>query len=243
MKSTFATLFAIALLVACQPKKEEKQATSDTSTTLTEKQRIEGWIDLFDGKTLTGWRTYKNMPNTSWEVSQGTLHCKPFSEDGTNQRSDLITEHQYENFELDFQWKISFQGNSGVLYLVSEDYNAPYESGPEYQILDDDGYPGEVEPSNLTACNYAMHSIEGKKLNPAGEWNHGKIIVHNKKVEHWLNGENVVAYEIDSEDWSKRRDAGKWKDFPGYGTVIKGHIVLQDHGNEVAFRNIRIRIL
>jgi hypothetical protein len=244
MKYLITVILAVVLLAACQSKKEE-QAASDVASpnTLTDQQKAEGWTLLFDGKTMIGWRIYKNKPNNSWEVADGALHCKPFLEGGENLRSDLITEDQYENYEFAFQWKIAAQGNSGVIYLVSEDYNESYETGPEYQVLDDTGYPGQVASSNLTGCNYDMHSIEQKKLNPAGEWNEGKIVVNNKKVEHWLNGEKVVEYEIDSPDWIARRDASKWKDFPGYGTVSKGHIALQDHGNEVYYRNIMIKAL
>jgi len=229
-------------ILSCSTKQKENSHVADEPIAAPS-SLPEGFVSLFDGTTMSGWRIYKNKPNNSWEVLDGTLHCKPFAEGGDNQRSDLITEEQYDNFEFSFEWKISAQGNSGVIYLVSEAYNESYETGPEYQVMDDDGYPGEVAAANRSACNYDMHAIENRKLNPAGEWNEGKIVVNNKHVEHWLNGEKVLEYDIDSDDWKARRDASKWKDFPGYGTVSKGHIALQDHGNEVWYRNLAIKVL
>jgi hypothetical protein len=234
-------LLLLTILSCSTKQKESIQAAEETIATPS--SLPDGFVSLFDGSTMSGWRIYKNKPNNSWEVIDGTLHCKPFAEGGDNQRSDLITEDQYDNFEFSFEWRISAQGNSGVIYLVSEAYNESYETGPEYQVMDDDGYPGEVAAANRSACNYDMHAIENKKLNPAGEWNEGKIVVNNKHVEHWLNGEKVLEYDIDSDDWKARRDASKWKDFPGYGTVSKGHIALQDHGNEVWYRNLAIKVL
>lgn len=218
----------VTLLFACQAEKKEA-STND-----------ENQISLFNGQSLTGWRSFRNLPNNSWEVVDGTLHCKPFSDSAENFRSDLITEAQYRNFELTFEFKLASQSNSGVMFRVSEDYELSYATGPEYQLIDDEGYPGTLAEENKTGGNYAMHVPENKILKPVGEWNEGKIIVQENNVEHWLNGTRVVAYEINSPDWIARRDASKWKDFPAYGTIEKGHIALQDHGNEVWFRNIAI---
>ncbi len=218
----------VTLLFACQAEKKEA-STND-----------ENQISLFNGQSLTGWRSFRNLPNNSWEVVDGTLHCKPFSDSVENFRSDLITEAQYRNFELTFEFKLASQSNSGVMFRVSEDYDQTYATGPEYQLIDDVGYPGTLAEENKTAGNYAMHVPENKVLKPVGEWNEGKIIVQENNVEHWLNGTRVVAYELNSPDWIARRDASKWKDFPAYGTIEKGHIALQDHGNEVWFRNIAI---
>ncbi|MBX2962149.1 MAG: DUF1080 domain-containing protein [Cyclobacteriaceae bacterium] len=227
MKYSWLLIFTLTL--ACQPAKQPEDSTNAHS--------------LFDGKTLNGWRIFKNKENNSWEVIDGTLHCKPFSETEINHRSDLITEEQYENFELSFNFKIASQSNSGVMFRVSEDYELTYASGPEYQIIDDDGYPGQLAEENKTAGNYAMHVPEGKTLKPVGEWNEGKIIARGNHIEHWLNGNKVLAYELYADDWTTRRDASKWKDFPGYASVRKGHIALQDHGNEVWFKNIIITVV
>ncbi|WP_333820116.1 3-keto-disaccharide hydrolase [Ohtaekwangia sp.] len=251
-----AFIISILMLwfVACQPRKETTPPAADsTSTTvskdtvapgfLSEQQKAEGWVALFDGKTTTGWHFFKNKENNSWEISDGTLHCKPFIENGTNHRSDLTTDGQYENFELIFDWKISVQGNSGVMFRVSEEFDEPYASGPEYQIIDDEGYPGDLKDVQLTGANYDMHVASAKAAKPVGEWNESKLVVNGNHVEHWLNGIKVVEYELGSADWNKRRKVSKWKDFPGYGLTKKGSIDLQDHSHEVWFKNIAIKPL
>jgi hypothetical protein len=246
-----ALVSVVIILAGCQSKKQQEAVvdglTQKNDTTkmmqVTEQQKAEGWQSLFDGQSLSGWHFYKNQSNNSWEVIDGTLHCKPFDEVNENHRSDLITNNQYENFELSFDWKISAQGNSGVMYRVSEELDQPYKSGPEYQILDDGGYPGETKPTNMTAGCYDMYSVPQKKLNPVGEWNTTKIVANGKTVEHWLNGEKVLTYELGTSDWQKRKQESKWKDEAGYGMTMKGHIDIQDHSHEVWFKNILIKPL
>jgi hypothetical protein len=253
MKKIIYAVGVALIFSACQSKKMDDNKNDSTSTStapavvapvqLTEQQKTEGWKLLFDGVSKTGWRTFKNKPNDSWEVIDGTLHCKPFKDSVENQRADLVTVDQYDNFELAFDWKISSQGNSGVMFRVSEEFDEPYATGPEYQILDDGGYPGEVLETNLSATAYGVFEAKNKKLNPVGEWNQAKIIANGNHIEHWLNGQKVVDYEINSPEWKKRRDKGKWKDFPAYATMSKGFVDLQDHGNEVWFKNIMIKPL
>jgi hypothetical protein len=214
------------LLTACGPQKKEI---------------IEG-KSLFNGKNLDGWRFYKDKENNSWEVAaDGSLHCKPF--DGNEKRANLITADQYENFELNWEWKISAQGNSGVMFRVTEEYDEPYLSGPEYQLLDDIGYPGKIEDWQKTAADYGMYTAPSAKTKSVGEWNTSKIVVNVNHVEYWLNDAKVVEYELGSEDWQKRKAASKWNEAVGYGAAKKGHICLQDHGGEVWFRNIVIKAL
>jgi hypothetical protein len=254
-----AALFLVSVFIAgCGAPKQDSLGLKDSTalsadTTLEENSAVnvlsdaqaqEGWKLLFDGKSMVGWRIFRKMENDSWEVANGTLHCKPFNDDGTNKRSDLVTNDQYENFDFKFDWKISTQGNSGVIYLVSEELDQPYATGPEYQILDDEGYPGDVQKEHLTGGVYGIYFPSSeRKVSPVGEWNESRLVVNKKHVEHWLNGIKVVEYELDSEDWKKRKSLGKWKDFPKYGVVSKGHIDLQDHGNEVWFRNLKIKTL
>lgn len=254
MKITYGSLALAFIVLACEPKKHDDQ-TSTTDTTavdtmkvsyaakLTDQQKADGWKLLFDGETLNGLRFFKNQPNDSWEVSEGTLHCKPFAENKENKRSDIMTADEYENFELSFDWKISAQGNSGVMYRVSEQFDQPYKSGPEYQVLDDGGYPGETKDKNMTACNYDMNEAPGKKMNPVGEWNSSKIVANGNHIEHWLNGAKVLEYEIGSPDWKKRKAMSKWKDEAGYGMTKKGFIDFQDHSHEAWFKNIMIKTL
>ncbi len=197
---------------------------------------------LFDGKTLKGWRTFQNKPADSWFVKDGLL-CNKGNGDPATKHADLITEKQYENFELSLDWKIAPQANSGILYMVSEAYPASYYSGPEYQLIDDTGYPGKLEDWQKTGANYAMDPPLVNATKPAGEWNHTVIKVNKGKVEHWLNGKKVAGYMLWSDSWKERKRTGKWKDHPEYGMAAKGHIAFQDHGGEVCFRNITIQEL
>ena len=203
---------------------------------------VSGWKPLFDGKTLSGWRTYQNKPADSWSVSNGMLTNKG-NKDPNTKHADLITESQFENFELSIDWKIAPQANSGILYMVTEEFASSYRSGPEYQLLDDKGYPQKLENWQITGANYAMDPPIVDATKPAGEWNHTLIKVFKGHVEHWLNDKKVVEYELWSDTWKQHKAAGKWKDEKGYGAAKKGHIALQDHGGEAWFREIKIREL
>jgi hypothetical protein len=223
--------------ITCTSPKSEDSNTPR----LTDEQRAEGWQLLFDGKSLNGWRFFKDRVNDSWEVVDGALHCKSF--EAATKRSDIMTTEQYANFELAFEWRISAQGNSGVMFRVTEEFNEPYLSGPEYQIVDDIGYPGESKDVYLSGANYDMHAPIGATVKPVGEWNASRIKVNGNYVEHWLNGVQAVTYELQSPEWLAIKNASKWNDAAGYGAAPKGHIDFQDHGNEVWFRNIMIRPL
>ncbi|MBS1682540.1 MAG: DUF1080 domain-containing protein [Bacteroidetes bacterium] len=244
-------IFLVFIAAACSPTKKDNptettSADSVATATLTDAQKAEGWKLLFDGQTLSGWKIFKNMPNNTWEAKDGTIHCKPLNEkvkgDG-DVRSDLMTTDEYENFELAFDWKISKQGNSGVMFRVTEEFEQPYYSGPEYQVLDDVGFPEKQADVRMTGANYDMHGAATKTMNPPGEWNSAKIVVNGNHVEHWLNGEKIIEYELNSDDWQKRKANSKWKDTAGYGMAKKGHIDLQDHGCEVWYKNLMIKSL
>lgn len=238
MKNVLITLLALIVFACGNTTKEIQEEETQTTEVGTEESE---WISLFDGETMNGWRAYQNKEIDSWDIQDGALHCKSF--DDAKLRADLVSNEQYENFELMVEWKISHQGNSGIIYRASETLKDPYLTGPEYQVLDDQNYPGETLPTRMTGANYDMHAPSVKNLKPVGEWNETKIVVNGNHVEHWLNGDKVVEYELQSEDWKARKEASKWKDTEGYGMESKGHIDLQDHGNEVWFRNIRIRKL
>lgn len=214
-----------------------------TINQLTQQEKAAGWQLLFDGKTLDGWKTFKNQPG-SWKVTDGML-CSASADAGN---ADLLTNGMYENFELDIDWKLSPQGNSGILYLVTEDYDQTYLSGPEYQLIDDDDFPEKIEDWQKTGANYAMNPPAVKAAKKPGEWNTTKIIVNKGHVEHWLNGKKVVEYSLWSDDWKKAKAAGKWKDAAGYAASKSGHIALQSSHSGVetsgiCFRNIKIRQL
>jgi hypothetical protein len=197
---------------------------------------------LFDGKTLAGWRTYQNKPADSWFAKDGML-CNKGNKDPNTKHADLISEQQYENFELSFDWKIGPAGNSGFLYMVTEEYPSSYLSGPEYQLLDDKGYPSKIEDWQKTGANYAMDPPLLDATKPAGEWNHTVIKVNKGHVEHWLNEKKVVEYELWSDAWKQHKASGKWKDAKGYCAAKKGHLAIQDHGGEAWFKNIVIKEL
>ncbi len=210
---------------------------------LTKTEKKEGWKLLFDGKTMNGWRVYQNKTATSWEVANGELHARGSVTDKTDKRSDIITTDQYDNFELSIDWKISKQGNSGIMYHVTEEFDAAYKSGPEYQIIDDIGFPEHLEEWQKTGADYAMHLTTSRPTKPVGEYNHTVIKVNGTHVEHWLNGVKIVEFEAWTPEWNALKAKGKWKDAPGYGLAKKGYIALQDHGSEVWFKNIKLRKL
>jgi hypothetical protein len=249
----FAYLAIGIALSACQPSQKNAEDASteiakDTTAVevednmLSDAQKSDGWKLLFNGKDTEGWRMFKNKENNSWEVVDGTLHCKPF--DAADKRADLMTVDQYADFDLAFDWKISPQSNSGVIFRVTEEFEEPYFSGPEYQLLDDKGYPGDVKPVHYTGSNYDMHPAPPTSpVKPVGEWNTSRIVAKGNHIEHWLNGTKLLEYEIGSAEWTKLRDGSKWKDVKGYCVSKTGFIDLQDHGNEVWFKNVMIKSL
>lgn len=203
------------------------------------------WITLFDGKTLKGWHGFnKKGPVTNWTVIDGALVCLGAAKGDTG--GDIVTDQQYDNFELVWDWKVDKGSNSGVMYHVIESpkYRGPYETGPEYQIIDDIGFPGKLEEWQQAGADYAMNlANDKKKLKPVGEWNHSSIIFNKGHVEHWLNGEKIVEFQAWTAEWNKKRVEGKWKTYPDYGSAKTGPIALQDHGNKAYFKNIKIRTL
>lgn len=208
--------------------------------TLSEKEKKEGWVLLFDGTTMNGWRSYKNKESEGWDVKNGELYCKA---EGVTKRADLITNNAYENYELQIDWKVSPKKNSGIIYMVTEENGASYESGPEYQLIDDIGYPAKLNDKQLSGGNYDMHSPSAKVAKPAGEFNHTKIVVNKGHVEHWLNGTKVVDYQLWTPEWEQLKANSKWKDVKPYGMSKSGHIALQDHGGGIAFKNIKLKPL
>jgi hypothetical protein len=211
--------------------------------TLTPSEIKTGWKLLFDGKSLNGWRAYQNKASNSWLVKEGIMYCKGSTTDKSDMRADMITDKQYENFDLSIDWKISPQGNSGILYMVTEEYKAAYLSGPEYQIIDDLNFPQKLEDWQKTGANYAMDPAPTAAPNPVGQWNTTRIVVNKGQVQHWLNGKKLLDFQMWTDEWKKKKTEGKWKDAPGYGVSKKGHIGLQDHGSEAWFKNLKIKEL
>jgi hypothetical protein len=208
-----------------------------TPNTLTETERSKGWRLLFDGRTTNGWRGFRqeSMPE-GWQVGNGMLAR-------VAQAGDIVTTEQYGSFELALEWRVGPGGNSGIFFHVTEDNDYVWQTGPEMQILDNAGHRDGQNAETSTGSNYALHAPARDVARPAGEWNEVRLVVRGDHVEHWLNGEKIVEYELGSEDWKARVAASKFATMPGYGRNRRGHIALQDHGDPVQFRSIRIRPL
>ena len=203
------------------------------------------WISLFDGKTLNGWHGYnKTGPVKNWDIEDGALVCLGAAKDASG--GDIVTDKKFSNFELKWEWKVDKGSNSGVMYHVLEGpkWHSPYETGPEYQIIDDVTFPEHLEVWQQAGADYAMHPANDQKvLKPVGEWNTSKIIFNKGHVEHWLNGKKIVEFDANSDDWKQKRAAGKWKDYPDYAKSMTGEIALQDHGDKAYYKHILIREL
>lgn len=211
--------------------------------TLSPAEKKAGWVLLFDGKAITHWRGFKKdqVPD-SWQVEDGAIALT--GKGG----GDLITRNQYENYEFTVDWKISEGGNSGIIYNVSEDaqYKATYHTGPEMQVLDNDRHPDAKMGKNgnrQAGANYDLIPLSTPAVKPVGQWNTAKVVVNKGQVEHWLNGKKVVTYQLGSPEWEALVKGSKFASMPGYGRIKKGHIALQDHGDKVWYKNIKIRPL
>jgi len=243
---TIKKLTPKSLLVLCSIVAVSFTACSgEKPNTLTDKEKQDGWQLLFDGETLNGWRDYNGTTLTQpWHVVEGCIQAKG---DGSDASGYIVTDKQYENFELSWDWKLSKGGNSGILYHVVErpQYKVPYVTGPEYQLIDAPNFPDKLEPWQNMGADYAMYIPDTTimKVNPQGEWNNSKIVFDNGHVEHWLNGVKILEFEAWSDDWFERKANGKWKDSPEYGLAKKGVLCLQDHGYPASFRNIKIKEL
>ncbi len=204
------------------------------------------WTVLFNGKDLTGWRRYgEESAGSAWIVEGDALVLDVDDSTTATTGGDLITDGQYENFELELEWKISAGGNSGIFFGVQEisGQRVAYLTGVEMQILDDDKHiDGKVPETSAGSC-YALYAPAEDVVRPVGEYNKVRLIVRDAKVEHWLNDHKIVEYTIGSDDWSSRVAASKFADWEHFARYRKGHIALQDHTNRVWFRNIRIREL
>jgi hypothetical protein len=212
---------------------------------LTDQEAQEGWVLLFDGKTLDGWRDFKGEGVTApWKAEKGTLTSLGQGSDSTGY---IVTGKQYENFIITFDWKISEAGNSGLLYHVVErpEYKVPYVTGPEYQIIDDIGFPDKLEEWQKAGADYAMYVADTNKkvIKRAGAWNTSKIVFDNGHAEYWLNGEKLLEFEAWTDDWFARKSGGKWDFAPEYGLSRSGHFAVQDHGSRVWFKNMKLKEL
>jgi len=238
MRKMTAFTICLALLGGCNPETPQDESISQDAA--------DEWTVLFNGKDLSGWRSYgEESARSAWIVEGDALVLD--ADDSTNAMTggDLITVDQYENFELELEWKISAGGNSGIFFGVREiaEQNVAYETGIEMQILDDDKHiDGEVPETSAGSC-YALYASAEDVVRPVGEYNKVRLIVRDAEVEHWMNGRKIVEYTVGSDDWANRVAGSKFADWEHFGRYRRGHIALQDHTDRVWFRNIRIRAL
>jgi hypothetical protein len=205
--------------------------------TLTEAERAAGWELLFDGTTMDGWRPYNGagLPQ-GWAAVDGTLMR-------TGVGGDIVTDRTFTDFELTLEWRLEEGGNSGVFYRAAEGEQWIYRSAPEMQVLDDERHPDGQNPLTSAGANYALDPAPRGVVKPVGEWNSVRIVVQGNHVEHWMNGQQVVTYELGSPEWEEKVANSKFVEWPAYGRAPTGYIGLQDHGDPVWFRNIKIREL
>lgn len=205
--------------------------------TLTASERDAGWQLLFNGTSTDGWRVFKESGTpTGWAVVDGTLAR-------TGPGGDLITVDQFDDFELTLDWMLEPGGNSGIFFRVTEDVDRTFEGAPEMQVLDDVGHADAVSRLTSAGANYALHPAAEGAVKPVGEWNSVRIVVDGALVQHWLNGTKVVEYELWTPQWEELVRNSKFVEWPSYGRAERGHIGLQDHGDPVYYRNIKVRSL
>jgi hypothetical protein len=211
--------------------------------TLTKKEKKDGFQLLFDGKTLEGWHTYNKPGFTGncWSVVDGVI-----SFDVTKkERGDLITNETFENYDFSIEWRISPNGNSGIIFNVTEDpkYHSTYNTGPEMQVLDNEGHPDGKIFNHRSGDLYDLIKSSSEPVKAVGEWNTARIVCNRGLLQQYLNGVKVVETRYDDENWKKMIAGSKFKTMPGFGVNMNGRIALQDHGNPVWFRNVKIKKL
>ena len=217
-------------------------AQTSMLNTLTPADEQAGWKLLFDGKAIDKWRAYKtiSVPD-NWTIEDNAITLT-----NTRRAIDLISVDEFGDFDFRFDWKLwpaPPAGNSGVMYYVNELSSETYHTGPEYQVLDNANHADGKNPLTTSASCYAIYAPARDVTKPVGEWNSGRIVINKGKVEHWLNGEKVLEYDLNSADFKAKVAASKFKEWPGYAMARRGHLALQQHLAKVAFRNLKIKTL
>jgi hypothetical protein len=243
-------LLMMAIIISCG-KQDPKDAQTlykeidknSPPNTLADKEKENGWQLLFDGKSTDGWHGYnmKVFP-ACWAIDDGTF---TMNSTGSAEDQDIITNKKYRDFALSLEYKLTTAANSGVIFQIAEDtvYKYPYETGPEFQVIDHENWIDTLQDWQINGANYAMYPPKAKPYKPVGEWNQLFLVVNGNKVTQILNGEVVVEYEKNSEEWTKLRNSGKWVDYPDWGMFDEGYISLQNHGTKVWYRSIKLKEL
>ena len=257
-KTSLAFSLLATVFFSCNSSETNSETTSEdtTQTTtamntqtggLTEDEKKEGWQLLFDGSSTAGWHSYgKPVAGSSWKTADGVLYLDSTKTDGKRDEGDLVTDKEYENFHLALDWKLAPGGNSGIIFLIKEDsakYKRTYETGPEMQVLDNDGHKdGKIEKHHAGDL-YDLVASSTEPVKPIGEWNHAEIRLDKGRLDFYLNGTNIVTTTMWDDNWNKMVAGSKFKTMPDFAKFKKGKIALQDHGDPVWFKNIKIKEL
>lgn len=238
MKKTCWVLLIMALAISCSQETEPGNTAG------------EDWIYLFDGKAVHGLRSVgkETFPEQGWTIENGVLIARKGGKEDSKPGGDIITTETFGDFDLRFEFKLTPGANGGIKYQVKEytEDDRTWAIGCEYQIIDDEGHPVVIKDTDDTrklASLYALFEPKDRPLKPIGEWNQGRIVLQGKTVQHWLNGEVVLEYERGSEAFEQARTASKFDKYPEFGKHEQGHILIQDHGDEVHYRDIKIKKL
>ena len=239
MNKIIIGLFSVALL-ACHSSHKSTGASKNAAG------ENDGWQVLFDGSSKNAWHVYNNKSDgAAWKVQDGVLYLDPEAKKGGAGGGDLTTNEEYENYDLKLDWKIDSAGNSGIIFLVQEDpkYSASYLTGPEMQIIDNNGHHDAKINKHRAGDLYDLIASTPENVHPWGQWNQIEIIINKGQLDFFQNGTKVVSTTMWNDSWKQLIANSKFKNWAGFGMFRKGRIALQDHGNGVAFRNIRIKRL
>jgi hypothetical protein len=253
MLRTLPLAAAACLLFACNNVTKTTTTSTDSTTAMqndsTNANMQDGWQPLFDGKTTAGWHNYgKTTIGSAWKVADGVLFLDASQKDNwqIQDGGDIVTDQDFDNFHLKLQWKIDTGGNSGIMFYVHEDtvkYKYPWNTGPEMQVLDNEKHADAKIPKHHAGDLYDLIASTPETVKPAGEWNDAEIIADHGNLTFRLNGADVVKTTMWDDSWKQMIAGSKFKEYPDFGTYKSGKIALQDHGNNVWFRNIMIKEL
>lgn len=236
---------AAALLAGCSSSKQTQMST-EANTAMSSQ---DGWQALSGGTEITGWHTYgRPGVGKAWRMDGDAIYFDPAVKkaEGNAEGGDLVTNEAYENFHLTLDWKIAPNGNSGVIFFVQDEpakYNATYMTGPEMQVLDNNGHPDAKIHKHKAGDLYDLIPSSKEAQKAVGEWNHAEIVAKDGKLDFYLNGVNTVSTTMWNESWNQLVAGSKFKDWPAFAKFKSGHIALQDHGDAVWYRNIKIKRL
>lgn len=238
MKYNGLVILTAVLISSCGSSKNTMNGSAASES--------QGWQKLFDGKSTEGWHTYgKATAGSAWKVDDGAFYLDA-SNNQADQRGDLVTNAEFDNYHLKLEWKISKDGNSGIIFYVNdnfEKYPATYNTGLEMQVLDNDGHADGKINKHRSGDLYDLIASRKEPVKPVGQWNKVEIISNNGKLDFIMNGENIVSTTLWDANWKQLVAGSKFKTMPDFGIYKSGKIALQDHGNEVWYRNIMIKKL